>query len=126
MATLQTLRSDLATALGAAGRVVYAYPNEDLTPPALVLVPGSPYIEPAAIGGLTTRINVGFELTAVVNALDNQASLAKIEELMLDVLSALPAGYSVTSWNQPTIITGTSGDVVTASIRITTTTTIGD
>jgi hypothetical protein len=107
--------------------VVYAYPNEDLTSPALVLVPGNPYIEPVGIGGLTNRINVGFDLTAVVGASDNQASLANIETLMLEVLQVLPAGYSVTAWNQPTVLTDTTaGAVVTASIRIQTTTTLGD
>jgi len=127
MANLATFRTALATALSGAGRVVYAYPNEDLTSPALVLVPGNPYIEPVGIGGLTNRINVGFDLTAVVGASDNQASLANIETLMLEVLQVLPAGYSVTAWNQPTVLTDTTaGAVVTASIRIQTTTTLGD
>lgn len=126
MADLVNLRGDLATALAGAGRVVYAYPNEDLTAPALVIVPASPYIEPRSIGGLTNRIDVSYDLTAVVNALDNQASLANIETLMLDVLAVLPTGWSVGSWSQPTVTENTSGGaVVTSQIRIQTTTTLG-
>ena len=118
MANFATLRSDLATALGAAGRVVYAYPNESTTPPALVLVPGSPYVTPAAIGGLNNRINVRFDLTAVVAASDNQAALANIETLMLDVFGALPAGTSVTSWTQPVMNEINGQQMLTSQIAI--------
>jgi hypothetical protein len=41
LADLATYREALAATLRAAGRVVYAYPNENITPPAIVLVPGS-------------------------------------------------------------------------------------
>lgn len=101
MANLVSLRSGIATALSAAGRVVYSYPNTTFTPPCLVLVPASPYIEPVSIGGAGNRLNVKFDVTAIVGAQDNQAALANIEALMLDVLNALPAGTSCTSWSQP-------------------------
>ena len=95
MANLITLRNTLATALGAAGRVVYAFPREQITPPALVLVPGSPYLSPASIGGAGNRVNVRFEITAIVGAADNQAALANIEALMLDTFDELPTGTSI-------------------------------
>jgi hypothetical protein len=60
MANLVTLRDSLASDLSAAGRVVYAFPREQITPPAIVLVPASPYITPVAIGGLSNRLNVRF------------------------------------------------------------------
>ncbi len=118
MANLATLRSTLATALSGAGRVVYAYPNETTTAPALVLVPGSPYIIPASIGGLNNRINVRFDLTAVVVATDNQAGLANIETLMLDVFDSLPAGTSVTSWNAPAPVEINGQTMLTSQITI--------
>lgn len=118
MANLVTLRSDLATALEAAGRVVYSFPKEQITPPALVLVPSSPYIVPVGIGGLNNRINVRFDLTALVNATDNQAALANLETLMLAVFDSLPAGTSVNNWSQPSVQSVANQELLTSEITI--------
>lgn len=118
MANLVTLRDDLATALEAAGRVVYAFPKEQITPPALVLVPSSPYLVPVGIGGLNNRINVRFDVTALVNATDNQAALANLETLMLDVFGALPAGTSIDAWTQPSVLTIANQELLSSKITI--------
>ena len=118
MANFATLRTDLAEALEAAGRVVYSFPREQITPPALVLVPSSPYVVPVGIGGLNNRINVRFDLTAIVGAADNQAALANIETLMLAVFDSLPAGASVDQWTQPNVITIGSNEMLTSQITI--------
>lgn len=118
MANLATLRTDLADALSAAGRVVYSFPKEQITPPALVLVPSSPYIVPVGIGGLNNRINVRFDLTALVGATDNQAALANLETLMLDVFGALPAGTSVNNWSQPSVQSVANQELLTSEITI--------
>lgn len=95
MANLATLRSDLATSLGAAGRVVFAYPKENASLPAIVLVPSNPYITPVAIGGAGNRLNVRFDITAMVSGVDNQAGLANVEALLLDIMNQLPTGCSI-------------------------------
>ena len=119
MADLVSLRTTLATALGAAGRVVYAFPREQITPPALVLVPASPYLTPASIGGAGNRINVRFELTAVVGAADNQAALANLEALALSVFDLLPSGTSIINgWTQPQIQEVTGNQMLTSSLTI--------
>ena len=118
MANFATLRTDLAEALEAAGRVVYSFPREQITPPALVLVPSSPYVVPVAIGGINNRINIRFDLTAIVGAADNQAALANIENLMLAVFDSLPAGASVDQWTQPNVITIGSNEMLTSQITI--------
>jgi len=119
MANLVTLRDGLASALSAAGRVVYAFPREQITPPALVLVPASPYLSPASIGGAGNRINVRFELTAIVGAADNQAALANIEALMLDTFDELPAGTGIINgWTQPQIQEITGQQMLTSSLTI--------
>jgi hypothetical protein len=118
LANFATLRTDLAEALEAAGRVVYSFPREQITPPALVLVPSSPYVVPVAIGGLNNRINIRFDLTAIVGAADNQAALANIENLMLAVFDSLPAGASVDQWTQPNVITIGSNEMLTSQITI--------
>jgi hypothetical protein len=102
LADLATLRANLATTLAAAGRVVYAWPNENITPPAIVLVPGSPYIQVTAIGG--SRLAVRFDITCIVNAADNQAALKQIETLILSVTGLLAGNISyLNGWTQPTI-----------------------
>ena len=119
MADLNSLRTSLSSALSAAGRVVYAFPREQITPPALVLVPAAPYLVPASIGGAGNRINVRFELTAVVGAADNQAALANIENLMLSVFDLLPAGTSIANgWSQPHIEEVSGNQMLTSSLTI--------
>jgi hypothetical protein len=118
LANFATLRTDLAEALEAAGRVVYSFPREQITPPALVLVPSSPYVVPVGIGGLNNRINVRFDLTAIVGAADNQAALANLETLILAVFDSLPSGVSVDQWTQPNVITVGSNEMLTSQITI--------
>lgn len=119
MADLVSLRNGLASALSAAGRVVYAFPREQITPPALVLVPASPYLQPASIGGAGNRINVRFELTAIVGAADNQAALANIESLMLATFDALPTGTGIINgWTQPQIQEVSGQTMLTSSLTI--------
>lgn len=119
MADLVSLRNSLASSLSAAGRVVYAFPREQITPPAIVLVPASPYITPVAIGGLSNRLNVRFALTVVVGAADNQAALANIETLMLDVYSTLPNGTSIINgFSQPQIEEVSGQQMLTSSLTI--------
>jgi hypothetical protein len=82
-------------------------------------VPASPYLQPASIGGAGNRINVRFELTAIVGAADNQAALANIEALMLSVFDLLPAGTSINNgWSQPTIQDVSGQQMLTSSITI--------
>jgi len=119
MANLVALRQTLATSLSAAGRVVYAFPREQITPPAIVLVPSSPYITPVSIGGFSNRLNVRFAVTAVVGAADNQAALANIETLMLDVYNVLPTGTGIISgWSLPQIEEVSGNQMLTSSLTI--------
>jgi hypothetical protein len=119
MADLVSLRNTLASALDAAGRVVYSFPKEQVTPPALVLVPASPYLTPAGIGGAGNRINVRFELTAIVGAADNQAALANLENLALSVFDLLPQGTGIINgWTQPQIQEVSGQQMLTSSLTI--------
>ena len=117
MANLVTLRNALATTLGQAGRVVYSFPNENITPPAIVLVPGSPYMTVGAIGG--ARIHVRFDITCIVNAADNQAALANLEALILSVCDLLPNNISMLGgWSQPTVTQIGNAEMLISQINI--------
>jgi hypothetical protein len=82
-------------------------------------VPASPYLTPASIGGAGNRINVRFELTAIVGAADNQAALANIEALMLDTFDELPQGTGIINgWSQPQIQEVSGQQMLTSSLTI--------
>jgi ABC-type uncharacterized transport system permease subunit len=82
-------------------------------------VPASPYLTPASIGPSTNRINVRFELTAVVAAADNQAALANIETLMLSVFALLPLNTAIINgWSQPQIQEVSGQQMLTSSLTI--------
>ena len=117
MANLVALRNDLADTLKKAGRVVYAFPNENITPPAIVLVPGSSYMTVSAIGG--SRISVRFDITCIVNAADNQAALANIETLILSVTDLLSNNISfLGGWSQPTVQQIGNADMLISQLNI--------
>ena len=117
MANLVSLRNSLSATLSAAGRVVYAFPNENITPPAIVLVPGSPYMTVGAIGG--ARIHVRFDITCIVNAADNQAALANLEDLILSVSDLLANNISLLGgWSQPTVQQIGNADMLISQINI--------
>lgn len=99
MANLVTTRTALANALKAAGRVVYNYPAQLSTLPAIIIVPASPYVEVATIGA--GRALVSFDVTLAVAATDNQGNLAAIEALILDVIAQIPNGYLLGSFTAP-------------------------
>ena len=117
MADLATYRDNLAATLASAGRVVYAWPNENITPPAIVLVPGSPYITVGSIGG--TRLHVRFDVTCIVNAADNRAALANIETLILSVTDLLANNISfLGGWSQPTVQQIGNADMLISQLNI--------
>lgn len=119
MANLATLRSSLATSLGAAGRVVFAYPKENASLPAIVLVPADPYMTPRAIGGASNRIHVRFNVAVMVSGVDNQGALNKIESLMLDVFNQLPDGTSILGgWTAPGPIEVAGQEVIMSQLAI--------
>jgi hypothetical protein len=62
---------------------------------------------------------VRFALTVVVGAADNQAALANIETLMLDVFSALPTGTGIINgFSQPQIEEVSGNQMLTSSLTI--------
>jgi hypothetical protein len=96
---------------------VYAWPRENITPPAIVLVPGSPYITVGAIGG--TRCHVRFDITCIVNAADNQAALANLETLILSVTDLLAHNISfLGGWSQPTVQQIGNADMLISQLNI--------
>lgn len=112
--SLTTTRQDLADTLKDAGYSVYAYPNEQMFAPCIVLVPGSPYV----IWQTPTRKAARYTLTLMVVANDNQAALINLEAMIEAVAELLPNYVTVGDFSQPQINEIGSTEFLTTDIEI--------
>jgi len=112
--SISTTRQALADALFDTGYSVYSYPNEQMYAPALVLVPGSPYV----IWETPQRRSARFMLTLMVVANDNQAALINLENMIETVIEHLPTYVTVGDFSQPNINEIGSTEYLTTDIEI--------
>ena len=81
------VRSDLADAIAAAvnptwpGVQIYAHPEDVTQVPAIVLVPDSPWAEPATFGGTSQVIKWSFQLSLVGHRADVETTMEMMESL---------------------------------------------
>lgn len=113
--SLTTTRTDLAKALKASGYSVYAYPSETMIAPAVVIVPGSPYVN--ILNAVTATVN--FQVTLMVVNNDNQAALVNLEKMIETVYKKLPDWVSVGDFTQPTNVEVGSTEYLTSDLVIT-------
>lgn len=101
MASITTeLRLDITAALHAAE--LPAFPSQPSTAPvpAVVLQPGSPYLEVVSLGReLSYRVELVASISAA--AFDTAASLATIESLIDRTIEALPDGVVASTISSP-------------------------
>lgn len=114
------VRGALATALGNVVASVYSYVPEAIIPPAVVIVPGSPYMEPNLINKATTKVQLNYKITAAVAYNSNPGSLDNLEKLIISVLAAMPAGYIVGQVESPQIVQVGASNVLSADINVST------
>ena len=115
------VRGTLATALGSVAGNVYSYVPEAIIPPAVVIVPSSPYLEQQLIGKSVIKVKVNFTITAIVAYNSNPASLDNLEQLIMGILAAIPAGYVVGNVDRPTPLEVGASTMLTADINVSTT-----
>lgn len=113
---LAEVRQDLADLLSGANAAVYINPPEVPIVPAIIIVPGEPYIEPVLIG--TGRYKITFKLTFAVAMTNNQAALNNIEELIFYAYGVLPIGYIVKETSAPSPVNLGNTDLLTSDITI--------
>lgn len=114
------VRGALATALNSTAASVYSYVPEAIIPPAIVIVPGSPYMEPNLINKAVTKVQLNFKVTAAVAYNSNPGSLDNLEKLVISILAALPAGYVVGQVESPQIVQVGASNVLSADINVST------
>ena len=113
-------RAALATALATTLATVYASVPETPIPPAIVIVPGSPYMESLVINKATTKVKINFAITAIVANNSNAGSLANLEALIIGILGAIPSGYEVGDVEKPTVLVVGTSPMLVADINVST------
>ena len=117
---LSSVRQPLATALAGVAGNVYSFVPESVIPPAVVLVPSSPYLEIETIGKSSVRCRVNMTITAAVAYNSNPASLDNIEQLIMSILAIIPAGYIVGSVDRPTVTQVGASTLLVSDINVST------
>ena len=117
---LSDIRTPLATALAGVAGNVYSYVPESVIPPAVVVVPDSPYLELETINKSTIHTKINFTISVAVAYNSNPASLDNIEQLIMSVLAVIPTGYIVSSVERPTVSQVGASTLLIADVRVST------
>ena len=117
---LSQVRTPLATALASVAGNVYSYVPETIIPPAVVVVPDTPYLELETISKSTLHVKINFTISVAVAYNSNPASLDNIEQLIMSVLAVIPAGYVVSVVERPTVTQVGASTLLIADVRVST------
>ena len=113
-------RAALANAFSSLSANVYASVPEAPIPPAIVVVPNSPYMEVTLIGKSQVKVMVNFAISAIVASNSNAGSLDNLEKLIMGILAAMPAGYVVGQIEKPTVLEVGQSPMLVADINVST------
>jgi hypothetical protein len=116
-----TLRSTIATALSnPTVWQVFSFPPASPLANSVVVEPDDPYIVPSNNQHITVAPLANFRLKLYLPLLDNQGSLASIEDFIVGVFTKLAAStlnYNIGSVSGVSVDT-TAGDLLTTEIRL--------
>ena len=113
-------RAALASAFSGLAANVYSSVPESPIPPAIVVVPDSPYMEVVLLGKSQTKVQINFAISAIVASNSNAASLDNLEKLIIGILAARPAGYVVGVVEKPTVLEVGQSPMLVADINVST------
>jgi hypothetical protein len=99
---------------------VYSYVPETIIPPAVVVVPDTPYLELETISKSTLHVKINFTISVAVAYNSNPASLDNIEQLIMSVLAVIPTGYVVSVVERPTVTQVGASTLLIADVRVST------
>jgi hypothetical protein len=116
-----TLRSTIATALSnPAVWQVFSFPPASPLANSVVVEPDDPYIVPSNNQHITVAPMANFRIKLYLPLLDNQGSLASMEDFIVDVFTKLAASslnYNIGSVSGVSV-DPTAGDMLTTEIRL--------
>jgi len=113
-------RAALANAFSALSANIYPSVPEAPIPPAIVVVPDSPYMEIVLIGKGAIKVKINFAISAIVASNSNAGSLDNLEKLIIGILAAMPAGYVVGQIEKPTVLEVGQSPMLVADINVST------
>jgi hypothetical protein len=114
------VRGTLATALSGIVASVYSSVPEAVIPPAVVIVPDSPYLETSIIGKSQVRVKINFVVTAAVAYNSNAGALDNLEKLIISILAVMPSGYVVGDVQRPTVTSVGASNLLVADLSVST------
>jgi hypothetical protein len=112
------VRGALATALAGVAANVYNHVPEAIIPPAVVVVPDAPYLEFDTIGKSSFHCNVNLTVSCIVAYNSNPASLDNLEQLIVSVVQAIPAGWDIAVVERPTVTEIGASTMLVSDIRV--------
>jgi hypothetical protein len=114
------VRGALATALATTLASVYTSVPETVIPPAVVIVPDSPYLESNIIGKDQVRVKINMTVSAAVAYNNNAGALDQLEVLIITLIGLMPVGYIVGDVSRPTIISVGASNLLSADLSVST------
>lgn len=117
---LSSVRQPLASAFAGITANVYDHVPEFPPNPFLAVVPADPYMEIDLIGKSALKVKLNYTLTCGVQTADNAAALDNLEQLIISILSAIPAGYEIGAVSAPLIRLVGNGESLVSEIAVTT------
>lgn len=114
------VRAPLKAALSGVTATVYEAVPENPIVPFVTLVPDSPYLELSLINKSTFKSKVHLALSCGVAYNSNLPSLDNLEQLLISVVTSIPAGYEITSIEKPTVLEVGASTLLVADIRVST------
>ena len=115
------VRGLLKTQISAITANVYDTVPEAPSVPFAAVLPSNPYLEIEVFTKNTVRTKVNLMIVVGVASYSNAASLDNIEQLIISILAALPAGYEIGAISNPTPQLLASGsEILAAEIEVTT------
>lgn len=112
------VRGALATALSGVAANVYNHVPEAIIPPAVVLVPDAPYLEFDTIGKTSFHCKVNLTVSCIVAYNSNPGSLDNLEQLIISVVQAIPAGWEVDVVERPAVTEIGASSMLVSDIRV--------
>jgi len=114
------VRGVLATALSGVAASVYNHVPEAPIPPAVVIVPDSPYLDMEVINSSTFKCKVNLVISCIVAYNSNPGSLDNLEKLIISAIQAIPSGWIVEQADQPRVTEIGASAMLVSDIRVST------
>ena len=115
MNEISIAKEQFATVITNAGFRVSEYVPERITPPVVIISNGTPYLTPASI---KSEYVMNLEITLVAATASNKQATEKLDEMIADVINALPAYSRLINVAQPHILTTNNAEYLATDLML--------